>query len=250
MKVIVLGSGGYYTNEERHTACYMIPELGIIFDCGNGVFRAPKFVETEIVYIFLSHAHLDHIEGVRMCEQILGEKCKKLIICALPEVIEAIKNLYKQPITGSGVTYKFEFKEVLENQTITLENGAVLKTFPLYHTSKVLGYRVDYKGKSVCYVTYTRSTETENYASHIMKTDLLLQEIYYPNEMFEKAITGGHSVPKMAAKICREAQVSRIYVIHHSPTQGMETIIKQLQEEIPTAKQAIDNLVIDLDSNN
>ena len=77
MKLVVLGSGGYYTNEDTHTACYMIPELGIIFDAGNGLFRAPKYVQTNAVNIFLSHAHLDHIEGIRMCNYILGDTCKK-----------------------------------------------------------------------------------------------------------------------------------------------------------------------------
>ena len=246
MKVVVLGSAGYFTNEERHTACYMIPELGIIFDCGNGVFRAPKYVQTETVYIFLSHAHLDHIEGIRMCGQIVGEKCKKLIVYALPEVIEAIQGLYKQPITGDGVTINFELKTINPYETLTLENGAEIKTFSLFHTSNVIGYRVNYNGKSVCYVTDTRSTETETYAQHIENADLLLQEIYYPNELYEKALTGGHSVPKTAAKVIKDAHVKNVYVIHHNPNGGMDTIIKELQEEIPSAKQALDNMEIEV----
>ena len=246
MRLVVLGSAGSFTNDERHTACYMIPELGIVFDCGNGVFRAPKYVETETVYIFLSHAHLDHIEGIRMCKYIRGENCKNLIVYALPEVIEAIRSLYKQPITGDGITIDFELRTINPNETLKLENGAEIKTFPLFHTSKVLGYRVNYQGKSICYVTDTRSTETETYAKEIDNADLLLQEIYYPNSLLEKAYNGGHSVPKTAAKVIKDAHVKNVYVIHHNPSGGMDTIIKELQEEVPTAKQALDNMVIEI----
>ena len=121
MKVVVLGSGGYYTNEERHTACYMIPELGIIFDCGNGIFRAPKHVETETVYILITHAHLDHVEGVRMCGQIVGDKCKRLIIYGIPEVISVIKSFFNQPFTWDGAKYNFELRIVNANETFTFD---------------------------------------------------------------------------------------------------------------------------------
>ena len=103
----------------------------VFFDCGNGIFRAPKHVETETVYILITHAHLDHVEGVRMCGQIVGDKCKKLIIYGIPEVISVIKSFFNQPFTWDGAKYNFELRTVHANETFTIENGAEIKTFLL-----------------------------------------------------------------------------------------------------------------------
>ena len=60
MKIVLLGTGGYHPNERRHTACVMLPELGLIFDAGSSFFRVPARLRTRDLDIFLTHAHLDH----------------------------------------------------------------------------------------------------------------------------------------------------------------------------------------------
>ena len=71
MKIHFLGTTGYHPNNRRHTACTMVPELGILFDAGTGIFRARKLVETETLDIFLSHAHLDHSVGLTYLLDVL-----------------------------------------------------------------------------------------------------------------------------------------------------------------------------------
>ncbi|HAW26805.1 MAG TPA: metal-dependent hydrolase, partial [Planctomycetaceae bacterium] len=64
MRIVLLGTGGYHPNERRHTACLMLPELGLIFDAGTSFFRVQQFLQTRDLQIFLTHAHLDHIVGL------------------------------------------------------------------------------------------------------------------------------------------------------------------------------------------
>ena len=61
MKLHVLGTAGYHPNEQRHTACLMLPSEGIILDAGTSFFRTANLIETDSLHVFLSHAHLDHI---------------------------------------------------------------------------------------------------------------------------------------------------------------------------------------------
>ena len=69
MKIVFLGTTGYYPTEKRHTCCVIIKDLNIILDAGSGFFRFPKFISSDEIHIFLSHYHLDHICGLT---QLLG----------------------------------------------------------------------------------------------------------------------------------------------------------------------------------
>ena len=64
MKLILLGTGGYFPTSRRHTACLMLPEVGVVLDAGSGMCRIGRHLQTEQLDIFLSHAHLDHISGL------------------------------------------------------------------------------------------------------------------------------------------------------------------------------------------
>ena len=60
MKLVVLGSYGYRPNELGHTACYAIPELGLVLDAVTGMFRMADYLQTTQLDVYLSHSHPDH----------------------------------------------------------------------------------------------------------------------------------------------------------------------------------------------
>ena len=52
MKLLILGSTGYHPNELRHTACFMLPEVGVVLDAGTGMFRVRDHLVTpELRYL-------------------------------------------------------------------------------------------------------------------------------------------------------------------------------------------------------
>ncbi|HEX5471716.1 MAG TPA: hypothetical protein VFW73_07500 [Lacipirellulaceae bacterium] len=64
MKLVLLGTGGYFPTSRRQTACLMLPEIGVVLDAGSGICRIGKYLRTDYLEIFLTHAHLDHIAGL------------------------------------------------------------------------------------------------------------------------------------------------------------------------------------------
>src|SRR5687768_11382138 len=64
MKLVLLGTTGYHANDRRQTACFMLPELGVVFDAGTGLYRVSDYLQTNTLDIFLSHVHLDHCVGL------------------------------------------------------------------------------------------------------------------------------------------------------------------------------------------
>ena len=72
MKLVLLGTGGYYANDRRHTACLMLPEVGVVLDAGSGMFRIRDYLATDRLDIFLTHAHLDHVIGLTYLIDVLS----------------------------------------------------------------------------------------------------------------------------------------------------------------------------------
>src|SRR5689334_5683994 len=74
MKLHCLGTTGYHPNELRHTACYWLPEAGIVLDAGTAMFRLIEEPLGKSLVIFLTHAHLDHIAGLTFLLDVLYQR--------------------------------------------------------------------------------------------------------------------------------------------------------------------------------
>ena len=55
MKLVLLGTGGYFPTTRRHTACFMLPEVGVVLDAGTGMCRLGAHLKTDRLDIFLTH---------------------------------------------------------------------------------------------------------------------------------------------------------------------------------------------------
>src|SRR5687767_7522399 len=64
MKLVLLGTGGYFPTTRRHTACFLLPEVGVVLDAGSGMCRLGDYLATDRLDVFLTHAHLDHVAGL------------------------------------------------------------------------------------------------------------------------------------------------------------------------------------------
>src|ERR1700680_2537615 len=139
MKLILLGTTGYHPNDERHTACFMIPELGIILDAGTAMYRARKFLRTAELDIFLTHAHLDHVIGLTFLLDVLPNKnVRRVTVHGAPDKLAAVEeHLFADLLFPVKPT--FEFRPLAPR--VPLAGGGTLTHFPLLHPGGALGYR-------------------------------------------------------------------------------------------------------------
>lgn len=239
LKVYCLGTNGYFATEHAFTACYMTPKLGIIFDLGSGFFRSLDLVETPKIHVFLSHAHVDHICSMNMLQCLWVHKVKKIFIHAEPEILEGVKKLLEPPI-GSGVE-QFTYVPI-GSEPIHLYSGAIISSFNLKHTTSTLGFRLDYNGHSMAYVTDTHSDANSTYIENLRGVNLLLHECYYPLEKDEISESKGHSSPLGLGNLCKATGITNVVIIHHNPF-GSDGVLPGLQQIIPTARKAEDNSI-------
>jgi ribonuclease Z len=100
---------------------------------------------------------------------------------------------------------------------VPLPGGGRLTHFPLQHPGGALGFRLDWPGHSLAYVTDTTATAQAEYLEAIRSVDLLLHECYFPDTMVDLATLTGHSVTTPVLELARRAAVGKLVLVHINP---------------------------------
>jgi ribonuclease BN (tRNA processing enzyme) len=274
MKLLFLGTSGYHPTERRQTACLLLPECGIVFDAGTGAFRLPRYLQTEEVDLFLTHAHLDHSAGLTYLFSVLAEHpLKRLTIHGEADKLQGIKtHLFSEclfPVTppwefrtldvsrqadcqstncgpdcqstNYGADCQSAFSagqvsnlphETASGQVVKLPHDGRLTYFPLTHPGGTLGFRLDWPGHNMAYVTDTTADPQAAYVKNLEAVDLLVHECYFPDTSADLAEKYGHSSLSAVAEVARKAGVGRLFLTHIDP---LHTAGENL--DLPTARR-------------
>lgn len=246
MKLMLLGTAGYHPSEERHTACLMLPELGIVVDAGTAMFRVRDLIRTPTLDIFLSHAHLDHVVGLTyLLDVVCGKDMERVTVHGEQAKLEAIERCLFAPLLFP-VEPPYEPRPLVDNPLPVPGDGR-LTHFPLEHPGGSLGFRFDWPGRSLAYVTDTTASADADYVESIRGVDVLVHECNFRDQEREHALTTGHSHTTPVVEVARKAEVGRLVLAHINPlTPENDPIDLQAAREIfPATEIARDNLSID-----
>jgi ribonuclease Z len=215
MRLILLGTGGYHPSERRHTACLVIPECGVALDAGTGLFRLGRYLVTGQLDLFLTHAHLDHVVGLTYFFSVLFEHpLQRITVHGAEEKLSAVRqHLLSEALFPGRPPLEFQ---PLPREVPLPKNGR-LTSFPVAHVGGALGFRLDWPGRSMAYVTDTTAAPDAAYLEEIRGVDLLVHECFYPDSAAEFAERFGHSTTRAVAELARRAGVGRVLLTHIHP---------------------------------
>ena len=222
----------------------------LIFDAGSGIKALSDWfmglgkrkLEAKI---FFSHPHWDHINALPFfvplylqgnAFEIFGPRHGDITI---HQLISAQMDGVYFPITiqefASSVSFRDLHEEVLEF------GGITMRTMLLKHPGQCLGYRVEYKNRSICYITDNElflESDEENYDPFYVKrlvkfiegTDALITDTTYTDEEYANGKSGwGHSCVSQVVDLADKAQVKTLYLFHHDPDQTDDDIEAKLK---------------------
>lgn len=214
MQIVLLGAGGYHPNSHRHTACMMLPELGIVLDAGTAAFRIPQYLQTDHLDIYLSHAHLDHVMGLTFLIGLFDDP-QKITVRGEAEKLDAIRNhLFSKLLFPIDPGLKLQ---PLADSPIALPGDGTLTWFPVNHPGGAVGYRLDWPGHSLAYVTDTVASTDAAYLPHIQNVDLLIHEAYFDDAQRNLAVRTGHSCVTDVAEVAAAVNAKRLVLTHMNP---------------------------------
>jgi len=210
MKVIFLGTNGWYDTDTGNTICTLVQteRYDILLDAGNGIHRAAGHLEgAKPVFLFLSHFHIDHIEGFHVLSKFRFRE--ELCICGPTGSREILGTFINAPFTTSLAELSYPAR-ILEMPEEAAFLPFPVEILPLRHTSMTLGFRISVDGRIVSYCPDT--AYCENAVTLARSADLLITECAYKKGQSCKAWP--HLNPETAARIAVEAGAKRLALTH------------------------------------
>jgi phosphoribosyl 1,2-cyclic phosphodiesterase len=142
------------------------------------------------------------------------------------------------------------FEDFKAGATLDLGDGITIRTAVLDHPDRATGYRVEYAGKAVCYVTDTqRHPETldQVVVDLIAGADVVIYDAMFTDEEFDEYRDWGHSTWQECLRVCRAAGATTPVIFHHLPGRGdaaLDEIQDAASREFPGAVVAREGLVL------
>jgi len=247
----------------------------IIIDLGTGVKPlGDKLMGTDFkkgpldIDIFISHTHWDHIMGFPMFAPIFIPGTKMRIRGpvsynddSLASIIGDQLSYRYWPVRQSELAAKIEYQELKET-TVSMDNGLWVTTKYMNHPILCLGYRFEYKGKSIVtafdhepyrnlFPTDPEDPSFNEEAAHdgeaaakeenqrilnfIKGADILIHDTQFTSAEYEKRLGWGHSSYKVGVNAALQAGVKKLVFFHHDPSatdKFLKTIEQKYQNEL------------------
>jgi phosphoribosyl 1,2-cyclic phosphodiesterase len=169
----------------------------LIFDAGSGIRALGNDLETRGATdadMFLSHTHYDHLQGLPFfCSAFdAGNHFHVWAGHLQPErTIESVLRAFMTdplfPVPLDIFHARLTFHDFRAGEVLVPRPGITVRTASLNHPNRATGFRVEFAGKSACYVTDTE---------HVP----------------------GHSTWEEGVRLAKAARVKRLVLFHHDPS--------------------------------
>lgn len=222
-----------------NTACVALTcpgEAPIVFDLGTGL---REFGDTQPLdgtfcgTALLTHAHWDHVQGLPFFPPADREGATFRIYGPQPDEgsLRALFDGFMRPpyfpVTCSDLRGDITFHEAPPAQFCA--GSAVVTARPVPHIGPTLGYRVDWHGASVVYVSdHQAPPGLDRVAASVLElaagADVLIHDAQYTGREFAEKAHWGHCTVDYAVRVAREAGAATLVLFHHDPSHSDECL--------------------------
>lgn len=246
-----------------NTSCIEVFAGGtsIVFDAGTGIRDLGQSLlrrgikEAEIL---LTHTHWDHINGFPFFtpayapDHRFNVRAGHLIDAGGVERVLAGQMARPTfPVPLSALQADMNFVDFRAGEDFDI--GPVrVKTACLRHPDDATGYRLEFGGKALCYVTDTEhipGKPDESVLALIKDADLVIYDSTYTDEEFPRHVGWGHSTWQEGVRLSKMAGVKRLAIFHHDPYHDdafMDSVGEQAAEQFEAAFVAREGMKVDV----
>ena len=240
-----------YIRYGGNTSCYSLqfaPDRHLVFDAGTGLKNCGgailKSGQKRITAdLFITHPHWDHINAFPFFAPLYIPGNEVRVHGAAQDQIGFEQLIVNQmdgtyfPVTVKEFGARVTFHEIGQ-QEMTLQDIRV-RSMLLKHPGHCLGYRVDHKGRSFCYITdnelYPADSEfadeefLHDLADFCRGANVLVHDCTYFDHEYATKVHWGHSSLTEVCRLAHLAEVERLWIHHHDPDQSDEDIERKLE---------------------
>ena len=257
-----------YMKYGGNTSCVTVQcdDTLLIFDSGTGILPLGNKLMANgngNISVFFSHTHWDHISGFPFFKPAYSPNFNLNLYCGNlkkygSSIFEVLSHQMANPTFPVPIDIlqaKIQYHDFDAGESLKLSDKIHLDTCLLNHPKGATGYRVNFKGKSVCYVTDTehkKDTLDESILKLVQNTDLFIYDSTYTEEEYPNFEGWGHSTWQEGVRLSKEAGVKNYAIFHHDPSHDddfMDNVELDAKKLFANAFVAKEGMEIELNSN-
>ena len=235
----------------------------IILDAGTGIrelgtvlLNTGQPIDADIL---LTHCHYDHVIGIPFFAPLYLPQHKFRFWCGnlLPDfkLKSVMQGMMSEPLFPIGVeTFRadIDYRDFQPGDPIPSGQGISIRTAALDHPGGATGYRIEYGGRSVVYLTDNegrREDLDKELVALCDRADLLIYDTTYTEDEIEAKKGWGHSTWQDGMRLADAAKAKTFCLFHHAPEHdddAMDRILAEARAQRPGTIAAMENTVIHL----
>jgi phosphoribosyl 1,2-cyclic phosphodiesterase len=254
--------GPHYQRYGGNTSCLEVRcgPHALLFDAGTGARELGlKLAEEAPVDadLFFSHTHLDHIAGLPFFAPAFDPRNAFHLWAGhlAPEhdlrgVLGLMMKSPLFPVPLEIFQARITFNDFTAGTEIEPRPGVKVRTASLSHPDRATGYRVEFNGRAICYVTDTEHSADgpdQNILALIAGADIVVYDCMYTDETYPKYRGWGHSTWQEGVRLCNAAAARRLVIFHHDPAHddpAMDRIAVQAEAMRPGTIVAREGMIL------
>jgi len=248
-----------------NTACVEVRCSGhlLILDAGTGIRPLGdaliKDGRTVDVDLFLSHYHIDHILGLPFFAPLHIAGTAVTLwgghINHAAGIEHTLRKLMSDPLFPvplGDLAARLEFRNFRASETLSPRDGITINTAPLRHPGGATGYRIDYAGRSVAYLTDTEFLDGVIDATVVAlarRADLVILDSSYTDAELRLRRGWGHASWEQGIQLANMSNAKQLCLFHHDPSHDdafMDAIAEAADAARPGTIVAREGLQVDL----
>lgn len=249
-----------------NTSCIevQVGDRRFVLDAGTGIRNLGQaFFKHDVreIHLLLTHTHWDHINGFPFFGPAYDPRRTIHIMAghllqnnsSIEEVLSTQMHnpMFPVPLEAMRATKRFE----------DFRAGAVFQLYPdvrvvtaaLNHPNGATGYRIEYNGKAMVYVTDTEhipGKPDQNILGLIEGADVVIYDSTYTEQEFPSKIGWGHSTWNEGMRLCQAAGAKKLAIFHHDPDHDdvfMDKLAQEAARTWPNAFVCREGMEVELD---
>ena len=233
----------------------------LILDAGSGAREFGRALAASGVPVdadmLLSHTHLDHICGLPFFAPMFDQKARLRFWgghLAPPDgIADALLVSWRAPLMpdlDAAFRANLTFRDFTPGEALEPHPGLRVGTVTLNHPGNAIGYRIEWDGASVCYITDTEHPAhglDQSLLRFVTGTDILIYDATFTDDEYKSRVGWGHSTWRVAADLADAADVGQLVLFHHDPghdDMAMDMIARDIAARRPGSLTAMEGMRI------
>jgi phosphoribosyl 1,2-cyclic phosphodiesterase len=209
--------------------------------------------------ILLSHCHYDHVGGIPFFAPIYLPQYRFRVWAGNLNADTSLKSVMQSmmcepffPIGTDAFRAAVEFRNFRAGEPIAPGPDVTIHTIALDHPGGCTGYRIEYGGKSLVYLTDNEGRHEDRDRSLVAFTaraDLVIYDTMYTEDEIDSKKGWGHSTWRDGLRLADAAQADTFCLFHYAPEHddaAIDALLAQARAVRPGTIAAMENTVIHL----